>query len=506
MKKLFFILLASIFFTSCGHKEGVHNHDHHGHHHDHEHNAKLHLTGYNDIFEIYAEADPFVTGQESTILTHITWLNNFKPLSSGKVTAILNVGGKQYTYKVDLPIQAGIYRIAITPKESGTATLTYQIETRDTTSTIEIKGIDIYTNEHEAHEMAEAITPKSINVINFTKEQSWDVDFATEQAKYEPLGQSIKTIAQVQPTPKDDRVVTAKSSGIVLLPYNALYAGSTVSTGQQICTITSQGMEANNLGIRFIEAQNNYNTAKENYERDLQLAKDKIVSQKELSESKREYENCKAIYDNMLKNFNSGSETVSSPINGYVKEIFVQNGTFVEVGTPIMTISENRDLILIAEVQQKYLPLLANLYTANIRNPHNNTYISLDSLEGKIISYGKSLQSDCYLIPVTMQIRNTNHFVAGELLDIYLKTRSSEPVISVPTSAILEEQGTYYVMVQLYPELFEKREVKLGVSDGQRTEIKQGIKVHERIVSRGATIVKLSQASSSLDPHAGHVH
>ena len=275
---------------------------------------------------------------------------------------------------------------------------------------------------------------------------------------------------------------------------------------QQICTITSQGMEANNLGIRFIEAQNNYNTAKENYERDLQLAKDKIVSQKELSESKREYENCKAIYDNMLKNFNSGSETVSSPINGYVKEIFVQNGTFVEVGTPIMTISENRDLILIAEVQQKYLPLLANLYTANIRNPHNNTYISLDSLEGKIISYGKSLQSDCYLIPVTMQIRNTNHFVAGELLDIYLKTRSSEPVISVPTSAILEEQGTYYVMVQLYPELFEKREVKLGVSDGQRTEIKQGIKVHERIVSRGATIVKLSQASSSLDPHAGHVH
>ena len=171
-----------------------------------------------------------------------------------------------------------------------------------------------------------------------------------------------------------------------------------------------------------------------------------------------------------------------------------------------MTISENCSLIFIADVQQKYLPLLANLYTANIRNPHNNTYISLDSLEGKIISYGKSLQSDCYLIPVTMQIRNTNHFVAGELLDIYLKTRSSEPVISVPTSAILEEQGTYYVMVQLYPELFEKREVKLGVSDGQRTEIKQGIKVHERIVSRGATIVKLSQASSSLDPHAGHVH
>ena len=81
MKKLFFILLASIFFTSCGHKEGAHNHDHHGHHHDHEHNAKLHLTGYNDIFEVYAEADPFVTGQESTILTHITWLNNFKPLS-----------------------------------------------------------------------------------------------------------------------------------------------------------------------------------------------------------------------------------------------------------------------------------------------------------------------------------------------------------------------------------------------------------------------------------------
>lgn len=520
MKNLFFILLLSALFVSCGQKNS-HNHDHHGHDHhghshshghghghdhDHEHNAKLFLTGYSDIFEVYAEVVPFVTGQESEVLAHITWLKNFKPVTAGKITATLTVGGKETSSKIDLPIQPGVFRLSLKPTEAGEGTLTFQIEARDSVSTIVIKKVEVYTDEHEAHEMAEAIAPHSINAINFTKEQGWEVDFATELPLYAPFGQAIKTVAQVQPTPKDDRVVTAKSSGIVLLPNNVLYAGSTVSSGQQICTISSQGLNENNMSIRFIEAQNNYNTAKENYERDRELAKEKIVSQKELSESQREYENSKAIYENYLKHFNTGSENVSAPISGFVKEIFVQNGSFVEMGAPIMTISESRDLILKAEVQQKYLPLLANLYTANIRNPHDNSYLSLDSLEGKILSYGKSLQSDCYLIPITMQIRNTNHFVPGELLDIYLKTRSTEPVISVSKDAVIEEQGTYYVMVQLSPEMFEKREVKLGVSDGQRIEIKQGIKAHERVVSRGATIVKLSQVSSSLDPHAGHVH
>ena len=70
----------------------------------------------------------------------------------------------------------------------------------------------------------------------------------------------------------------------------------------------------------------------------------------------------------------------------------------------------------------------------------------------------------------------------------------------------MEEQGVFFVFVQITPELFEKREVIKGASDGLKTEIIQGIIENDRIVTRGTMMVKLSQESGALDPHAGHVH
>jgi hypothetical protein len=60
--------------------------------------------------------------------------------------------------------------------------------------------------------------------------------------------------------------------------------------------------------------------------------------------------------------------------------------------------------------------------------------------------------------------------------------------------------------VQTNPELFEKREVKIGSTDGLRTEIKKGISIADRIVTKGAVLVKLAQASGALDAHSGHNH
>ena len=62
------------------------------------------------------------------------------------------------------------------------------------------------------------------------------------------------------------------------------------------------------------------------------------------------------------------------------------------------------------------------------------------------------------------------------------------------------------MLVQLTPELFEKREVVIGATDGLNTEIINGLTDNERVVAEGAILVKLSQASGALDPHAGHVH
>ena len=70
----------------------------------------------------------------------------------------------------------------------------------------------------------------------------------------------------------------------------------------------------------------------------------------------------------------------------------------------------------------------------------------------------------------------------------------------------VEEMGAFFVFVQITPELFEKRPVKKGATDGFRTQIIEGISENERIVSKGAVLVKLAQAAGALDIHSGHVH
>ena len=96
--------------------------------------------------------------------------------------------------------------------------------------------------------------------------------------------------------------------------------------------------------------------------------------------------------------------------------------------------------------------------------------------------------------------------MSGSFAEVFLKAETSKQALTIPTSAILEEQGSFSVLVQINPELFEKREVKVGATDGLRTEILSGISVSERVVTKGAILVKLAQASGALDPHAGHVH
>jgi hypothetical protein len=131
---------------------------------------------------------------------------------------------------------------------------------------------------------------------------------------------------------------------------------------------------------------------------------------------------------------------------------------------------------------------------------------SLKQLNGKIVSYGRTVNPDNFMIPVLIQIDNKADFVPGSFVEIFLKISSNSEALTVPNTALLEEQGFFFVFMQITPELFEKKEVKIGATDGFRTEIIKGLEPSDRIVSKGAMLVKLAQAAGALDPHSGHVH
>jgi len=501
-KKIYLFALLALLCVGC--KNASHEKaDEHEHEHE---DVKFQYTAYSADFELFAEADPFVVGEMANILSHFSTLPNFKAVEKRKITIVLTVNGKDVKQTLENPTRKGIYSFDIKAQTAGKGTLKYIISTEKGESEVLVPEIEVFAEEEAAHEVAEANVISKTNTVVFTKEQSWKVDFSTQYPVNEPFGQIIKTTAQIESAQGDETLISAKTSGMVIFSNQTIFEGKSISAGQTLFSISASGLADNNMAVRIAEAKNNFENAKADYERHKELVKDKIISEKELMNAKNLYENTKVIYENLSQNFNAAGQNVSSPMSGFIKQLFVKNGQFVEAGHPLVTVSQNQTLILRAEVQQKYSSILATIQSANIRTVEDNKTYSFEQLNGKVLSFGKSTSSDNYLLPVTLQIDNKGNFVSGGFVEVYLKTLTNAEALTVLNEALLEEQGYFFVFVQITPELFEKREVTIGGTDGLRTEISKGISVDERIVSKGAILVKLAQASGALDAHSGHVH
>lgn len=502
-------MLASL-LVACNNNHNSHGHSHdvtggHDDHNDHEHEAAvLSYTLFQDDFELFVEFPALTVGQTSSFAAHFTQLSTYKPISEGKLTVSIIKGNKGIRHSVDAPSSPGIFRPALQPKDTGTYKLLFELESPSGNVTFEIPKIQVYANANEAAHANEE--EEGGDYISYLKEQAWKTIFATELPAKNPFGQIIRTVAKIEPARGEESILMAKTSGIVLYSDNSLLEGKKISLGQTLLTLTSGELAENNISVRLAESKINYETAEINYNRHSDLIKDKLITETELLESKKEFESAKAVYHNLIKNFSSNGQLIKSNLNGYIKNIYVTNGQYVEEGQALVSVSQNKNLLLIAQVQQRYLEYLPSVVSANIKTLHNNKTYTFDELDGKVLSYGKSASGNSFMIPVNLQIANKADFAPGTLTEVFLKTVTNSKAITVPNTAIMEEQGIFYVFVQQSGELFEKREIKIGSTDGIRSEVISGITANERIVTLGAMQIKLAQASSALDPHAGHVH
>ncbi|MFI3293234.1 MAG: efflux RND transporter periplasmic adaptor subunit [Rikenellaceae bacterium] len=473
---------------------------------EHAHTENLQLTAYSNDFEVYAEATPFVVGRSSDILAHFSHLADFKPLEQGSVTASLVIGTSGVRTSLDAPTRTGIYSFTLTPKMAGMGSVVFDITTENGKSQIVVPNIKVYTDAHDADHVAADLAVNSSNGAVFTKEQSWKLDFATEQVSTEPFGTIIKSAARVLPTSEGERVIVARSSGVVSLNRGTLVSGKAITASQQLFTIESSMMGNENLSVQYKQAVTAYNFAKSEYERKAELAKDKIVSDSELQSAKSLFEGAEIEYNNLRKNFSQGAERVNSPMSGFIKNISVSDGEYVEAGTPLATIVQSREVIIEALVEPRFYSQLGDISTTTIKDMSSGMSYTLEELNGELLSYGRATSLENPLIPVSFKVENSIDLYSGQTLQLYITLNNGNSALVASNEALIEEMGNYFVYRQLTPEFFEKSEVKIGKTNGVKTEIISGLKPDDRVVTTGAILVKLAQAAGAIDPHSGHVH
>jgi membrane fusion protein, heavy metal efflux system len=476
-----------------------------GHHDDHQHDEKLRITAYNADLELFAEADPFVTGKEASVLAHFTHLHNFKPLAKGEITISLIVGSEGIRQRVDKPLKAGIFEFTLKPSVAGAAKLIFDVKSSDGTSQLVITNIRVFDNEHDAQQHASALAESDGNGVIFTKEQSWKLDFATSEIHRESFNQIIKVPAIVEPVQDAEITIVSKANGIVQFVGSELTPGRAVSTGQQLLAIDHGGLINGNLEVVYQQALTEYNKTKRDYERKKVLIAEQVVSARELSDAEAAYKSALANYTNIKASYVSGKQIVKSPVKGNVQQLLVKNGENVQAGQALLTLFSESDLLLKAELPLKYFDKLGSVVSANFRRLNSDRVYTLTELNGKMLSFGKNVEMNNPLIPLVFQVQNVPGLITGSMVEMFLILNHSEASLSVPVGALIEEMGSYFVFVQITPEFFEKRMVKTALSDGMRIVITEGLTPGERIVTKGAVYLKLAMAASGLDTH-GHVH
>lgn len=361
-------------------------------------------------------------------------------------------------------------------------------------------------HDHGEYEDKDVSTVAAGNTITFSKVLQSKIKFKIEKVEPEFFGTVIRTVAQVQPFPGDEKDAIAKADGVVVFPQRAIADGSIVKNGQVVISIECGGLADNNMHTRYNEVSNRYTQAKSEYERKTPLYKDKIVSESEWLQSKTEYENASSEYSHLRENFSADRQIVKAPINGYIRELVVRNGEFVSKGQRLFTVTQNRKSLLKAEVSPRKYSYLKDISTAVFKEINGNTSYTLEQLKGRLVSYGHSSSLESPLIPIVFEIEAVNNWIPGMFVNVYIRTKGNSKVLTVSNGAIVEEMGNYFVFVRLTAEVFEKRQIVKGGTDGLKTEVKEGLSSGENVVSQGAVSVKLAQGSAALDPHSGHAH
>ena len=313
--------------------------------------------------------------------------------------------------------------------------------------------------------MPPAETVNNGDIIVYLKEQAWKTTFATEEVIEKPFYSVISTSARVKSQPAAEMVISSQVSGQIKL---IKVLGETVRRGDLIGTVSGGSLE-NDLNVRLNEIRIAYEKSKADYERTKPLATSQTISQKDFLEILTKYRQDSVRYFQMTGKITDNTMKILASVDGIISDIMVSNGGYVETGLPVVRITNSNDLLIEAFVNQSDHKNVSGIFDANFKDPSGTKTFSLSSLNGVVRSASAFVNDNSLRIPVSFTVRNNGDLMPGMFLEAYLMTNPKEKAIVVPYSALLEEQGKYFVYVEIAGESFMKRQVTIAGNDGIAT-------------------------------------
>ena len=120
-----------------------------------------------------------------------------------------------------------------------------------------------------------------------------------------------------------------------------------------------------------------------------------------------------------------------------------------------------------------------------------------------LISRGEVIDPQKRTVTLWLEADNRDRqFMIGQNFSAQIYSSPGMEKLTVPASAIFEDNARKIVIVQTGGESFENREITKGPEYFGFTAVMSGLKSGERIVTQGGYLVKLASTSEEI----GHPH
>lgn len=266
-------------------------------------------------------------------------------------------------------------------------------------------------------------------------------------------------------------------------------------------------------GKDLVSAETAYKTAKADYD-----FQSNITLNKELQEASAEVQTARVDYQhtqNQLRALGISDENlqrddhtqqaslvaVRAPLSGIVTERKFNAGAGIDAATPIFAISNLSTVYVIASVPEANLSRLSIGSTAEISSS------AVGTINGRISYIDPRLDETTRSGRVRLEVPNPNgRLRAGMFTEVGFQTGTNEASgeeIVVPSDAIQREGDKTIVFLpkDSEPGAFEARQVEIGGDIEGFTRIKSGLKVGEKVVTKGSFTLKTQMQKGEMGEH-----
>ncbi|MBR8822983.1 Multidrug resistance protein MdtA [Fusobacterium necrophorum] len=238
-----------------------------------------------------------------------------------------------------------------------------------------------------------------------------------------------------------------------------------------------------------------------NYEIEMSLEKIGGASLNSLKDMREEIRLHELTLEELNEDFRKTASEILSPANGTISSLTAQENYLVNTDSPLLKIADLSNIKIVLEIPEynvRYLKLGEKLSLAP------EIFEEKESFSGEIIRIGKiakvsSITSENILEVEVKPLEEIPYIVPGFKVSarIQLQGDKEEKRILIPKTALLEENGSFYVFLVGEEQKVSKIVVEAEILSGKEAAILKGLKEGDIIISNPD--VSLKEGDRILD-------